>query len=208
MKKKKFLLLSLTLSLLLLFVSCKGDAKITLKENGSVSFSFSGFLGDAFQEMMSGAGGDLSSVDEKGIAQALKESGFENINVDVDAKNNLININFEDKQRDSYLFTENIVQVKGDSLDLSLTAQQFVRLYELSGDDIISLLDLFISPVLNDEEMSEEEYIETVEVTYGGDVGKELRESNVNFVITDKKGKTKSKSVYATSIFCGVPLKL
>ena len=208
MKRKSLLLLSLSLSILLLFVSCEGDAKITLKNNGSVAFSFSGFLGDAFEEMMSGAGGDLSGVDEEGIALALRDSGFENINVDVDADKNLISISFEDKQRDSYLFSENIVQVKGDSIELSLTASQFLRLYELSGDDIIALLDLFISPVLNDEVMTEEEYIETVEVTYGAEVGKELKDSNVNFIITDKNGKTKRKSVYATSIFCGVPLKL
>ena len=209
MKKniRKFLLLCLSFTLLL-FVSCTGDAKITLKENGSVAFSFRGTLGEAFQDMMTGSGSDLSSIDEQGIAKALFQCGFESIDVRCDSINNIIKISFEDKDHDSYLFTEDIINIVDDEIQFSLTSNQFLSLYEKSGEDITMLLDLFLSPVLNDEVMSEEEYIETINVTYGEEAGKELRTSNVNFIITDKNGKSKNKSVYATSIFCGVPLKL
>lgn len=159
--------------------------------------------------MMTGSGSDLSTIDEEGIAKTLYDSGFESIFVEADAKNNEIKISFEDKDHNSYLFSEEIIKIiDGKEIEFSLTANQFLHLYEQSGDDIIMLLDLFLSPVLNDEVMSEEEYIETIYVTYGEEAGEELRYSNVNFTITDKNGESRSKSVYATSIFCGVPVKL
>ena len=146
---KKFLIISLSF-LALFFTSCTGDAKITLKQNGSVSFSFSGQLGEAFKEMMSGSGTDLNNIDVKGMEAALKESGFDNIKVNADSKKDLISISFEDINNDSYLFSEDIISVNKDDISFSLTADKFLSLYNASGEDIQMLLDLFLSPVLND----------------------------------------------------------
>ena len=153
---KKFLIVSLSF-LALFFTSCTGDAKIILKQNGSVSFAFSGQLGEAFKEIMSGSGTDLNNIDVKGMENALKESGFDNIKVNADSKKDLITISFEDINNDSYLFSEDIINVNKDDICFSLTADQFLSLYNASGEDIQMLLDLFLSPVLNDEVMSEEE---------------------------------------------------
>ena len=197
--KKSFFIILMILSLGV-FASCDGYANVALEDGGSVSFSFSGVLGNGFREMM-GAVDQEAAIDDEGIANALTESGFSNVKVA--SHNNNIIISFVDENRDSYLFQSGIVSVKKDDIKISLTAEKFLQLYNSSGEDIQMLLDLFLSPVLNDEEMSEEEYVDTINVAYGEGAGKEIDESSVHFSVTNKKGKKITKEIFAKSIFCG-----
>lgn len=208
MKKRIIYLLGILVTVILLS-SCEGNAKVALKADGAVSFEFTGSIGDAFKEMMSSAGNDLSTIDEEGIKLALEQSGFSNVFVVADVLRNDIVIKFEDKTRSSYLFQTEIVSVKDDKeVNFNITAGKFLKLYNAAGEDIQMLLDLFLSPVLNDEEMSEKEYIETIAVTYGEDAGKEIDDSSVKFTIVNKDGKKKSKSIFGKSILCGAEISL
>lgn len=197
----KLLSINLIIFMSLIFCSCDGYAKLQLEKSGAVSFGFVGNLGNAFQDMISSVGEDVT-IDEEGIATELVNAGF--ANVKVAAKNQNIMISFTDETRDSYLFESGIVSVKNDDIKLSITPANFLKLYNAAGEDIQMLLDLFISPVLNDEVMTEEEYVDTIAVTYGEDAGKEIDESSVYFSVVNSKGKEKKKSIFAKSILCGI----
>lgn len=185
---------------LFLFAGCDGYASAKLEAGGGVAFGFSGNVGNGFKEMMEAVGQE-GGIDDKGIHNALVESGFSNVKVV--SLNQNIAISFTDKNCDSYLFQSGIVTVKNGELKISLTAEKFRQLYNSSGEDIQMLLDIFLSPVLNDEELSEEEYIDTISVTYGENVGEEIDNSAVYFTVTDKSGKKKTKKIFAKSILCG-----
>lgn len=208
MKKRLVYLLGILVTVLLLS-SCKGNAKVTLKADGAVAFEFTGSIGDAFKEMMSSAGSDLAEIDAEGIKLALEQSGFSNVFVVADVMRNDIVIKFEDKTKSSYLFETEVVKVKDDKeISFNITAAKFLKLYNAAGEDIQMLLDILMSPVLNEEVMTEEEYIETIAVTYGEDAGKEIDDSSVNFTIVNKDGKKKSKSIFGKSILCGAEISL
>lgn len=187
------------------FAGCDGYASVKMEENGGVSFGFSGDIGNGFVEMMDAVGQD-AVIDEKGIYEALVQSGFSNVKVA--SQNRNIVISFKDENCESFLFQSGIVSVKNGMPKVSLTPEKFCYLYDSSGEDIQMLLDLFLSPVLNDEILSEEEYIDTINVTYGEDVGEEINNSAVHFTITDKIGKKKTKKVFAKSILCGSSFSL
>lgn len=202
---KIFKFLALMIFSVGLFASCDGYANVKMETDGGVSFGFSGVLGDGFKEMI-GINGQEINIDVEGITKALEDSGFSKVKVA--AQNDNIMISFVDENRDSYLFQSGIVSVKNNDVKVSLTAAKFLQLYNSSGEDIQMLLDLFLSPVLNDEEMSEEEYVDTISVTYGEDAGKEIDESAVHFTVIDKNGKKRTKNIFAKSIFCGKDFSL
>lgn len=201
MKKTfKILVVSSLLFLTMIFCSCDGYLKLQYNKDGSVSFGFTGDMGKAFEEMLSSIGEDLT-IDSEAIALELEEEGFSNVKVS--HNNEVVEISFTDIGKESYIFDTKLVSIDGDEIKVSITPDKFLKLYNTSGEDLQMLLDLFLSPVLNEEVLSEEEYIDTINVTYGEDVGKEINESIIHFSVIDKKGKKKNKNIFIKSILCG-----
>lgn len=185
----------------LCFFSCDGDAKIKLQNDGSVYFEFTGKIGDAFTDLMSSNLGYDGGFDVGAISTELKNAGFSNVNVGTEGDN--INISFVDKKCQSYLFTSGLFYIENNELKVSITADKFLDFYNSCGEEIQMIFDLFLSPVLNDEIMDEEEYVDTISVAYGQNAGDEIDNSVIKFTIIDKKDNKKFRRIYMKSILCG-----
>ena len=66
------------------------------------------------------------------------------------------------------------------------------------------ILDLFLAPVFNDEDMTEAEYIEMVGAFYGSEAAKEIDQSLVKINLISKDGSKQSLAYPLTQIFCGL----
>lgn len=200
-KSLKIILFCLLVSLSLFLCSCKGDVKIGLQKSGAVSFHLTGDVGNVFMDLLSSNGSGSDIIDAERLKTELVTSGFSNVKVI--SKNGHIDISFLDEARDTYLFSSGLLRVSGSELSVSITPSKFLEFYNSCGEDIQMLLDLFLSPVLNDEIMDEEEYVDTIKVTYGEETGKEIDNSVVSFTVTDKNGNNKKRSIFLKSILCG-----
>ena len=65
------------------------------------------------------------------------------------------------------------------------------------------ILDLFLAPVFNDEEMSEEEYLEMVGAFYGEGTATEVSQSFVKINLISKDGSKETLNLPLTQLFCG-----
>lgn len=198
MKSFKNILIYISVVFVVVALSgCEGKTDIRVLQNGGVSFEFEGNIGGTFKEMI----GDDIVIDSQSIKTELLASGFTNVKVSV--VQDLIKISFVDEKRKSPLFALGIFSMKGNDLSISLTPENFLALYNDCGEELQSMLDLFLSPVLNDEVMSEDEYVDTISVTYGQEAGDEIDKSVVRFSVTNGYGKIKKRSVFVKNILCG-----
>ena len=65
------------------------------------------------------------------------------------------------------------------------------------------ILDLFLAPVFNDEEMTEAEYLEMVGAFYGEAAAKEVGESLVKINLISKDGSKETLVYPLSQLFCG-----
>lgn len=199
-RSAKYFLFSIFAVVSIFLCSCEGKTDIKVLNNGAVSFNFEGNIGGTFKEMMTSLGED-GGIDNESIKMELLQAGFSNVKVF--SNNDVIKISFTDEKRKSPLFNLGILAEKNNDLSISITPENFLKLYNVAGEEIQSILDLFLSPVLNEEVMSQEDYVDTISVTYGDIAGKEIDKSIVRFNIINKNGKAKKRTVYVKSILCG-----
>ena len=209
MKKNRFFkFIFLTFSFLFCcgFSSCKVFLSLTQNQNGDVYVEFSGIPEEAFiNTIKSFLANDSESttnknliIDTAQINSFLINSGFTNVEV-----SNQIGANVDIKMTipkdktfifDSKLvFSDNSESTSCFGIELSpATLQTF---YANADEQIISILDILISPAFYGEEISEEEYIETIASLYGNDVADEMNKSEIYITLKNKSGKVVKKSL-------------
>jgi len=184
--KKSFLYLILLISLTL--AGCTTKINVKLNKDNSVDIQFSAGAGDAFTSMVMSTTGNDGAVDEKQVTYELVKAGFDNVKVKVSGKSN-VNISLTDKKHTSYLFTSGMLSVEKGELGLELTRKTLKEYYDSADEQTLTVLDLFLAPVFNDEEMSEEEYLEMVGTFYGEKAAVEIRNSMVDVSFENAKGE-------------------
>ena len=81
------------------------------------------------------------------------------------------------------------------SFGIELSPATLQTFYANADEQIISILDILISPAFYGEEISEEEYIETIASLYGNDVAAEMNKSEIYITLKNKSGKILKKSL-------------
>lgn len=172
-------------------ISCDADISVVKNSDESLSVEFYGSTGKALLSVFNidDSESEETFFDTQEMKNELEKSGFTDVQVDVKpfAFSNdsvQIKISMKDKNHDSVLFTsgvlseENLAEKK--ELKVHLSPLALKKFYDNSDESISGLLDLFLAPVFNDEEMSSEEYEELMGTVYGAEVGKEIEKSYVN----------------------------
>lgn len=189
---------------ILIFTSCTTELTLTLKQDDSVDICFEGGAGDAFTKMLlatSGATG-MSAIDTEEITFELAKAGFDNVRVS--AKDTSVKITMTDKKRSSYIFESGIVKYAGGKLAVNLSRKSLEDFYASSDEQIRMMLDLFLAPVFNDENMSESEYLEMLASFYGKSAAKEVETSLVSIRLIGKDGKEEKIRLPMTQLMCGI----
>ena len=191
--------------LLALAASCTTDITLTLRQDDSVDIYFDGGAGEAFTNMLlsaSGSDAGMAALDAKEISYELAKAGFDGVKVAVNDTN--VKITMTDKKRSSYIFNSGIVKFEGGKLAVNLTRKSLEDFYTSSDEQTRMILDLFLAPVFNDENMSESEYLEMLASFYGNPSAKEVETSFVNIKLIDKNGKEEKIRLPMTQLLCGI----
>ena len=202
MMKFRMTLLSLLFSIL--FISCTTEVTFSLQNDDSVNISFEGGSGAAFSKMISaaaGAEGDFL-IDEKSVAYELAKSGFSDVKVN-QKKGGTVRITMSDKKQSSYLFTSNLIKKENDSITAQISAKSLKAFYDSADEQTRMILDLFLSPVFNDDKMSEAEYLEMLGSFYGKAAADEVQNSSVKLIFKGKTGKETRIIIPLAQFLCG-----
>ena len=190
------------------FVSCTAEVTLTLKNDDSVEISFEGGAGEAFTRMISsaagvngGAAGDYL-VDADAVSYELARAGFSDVKVN-QKKGGSVNISVIDKKQTSYIFSSKIAKAESGKLKPYITRKSLEDFYEASDEQTRTILDLFLAPVFNGEEMSEDEYIEMVGSFYGDGAANEVSTSLVKINLIAKDGSKETLNIPLTQLLCG-----
>lgn len=186
---------------LLLFSSCTVKIDLTLQDDGSVDIAFNGGAGAAFTKMVLSASGGEEAFNVKEIAEELKKSGFTNVKASANGISD-IQISMKDSKCSSFIFTSGLLSCSGNTLVLNPNRKALKDFYSKADEQVQMILDLFLAPVFNDEDMSEDEYIDLLGTFYGAAAGKEVKESSVEFTIKNSKGNKTSVSYSMAELMC------
>ena len=139
-------------------------------------------------------------IDVNAITHELEKSGF--VNVDIEKKNVIdFDVSMDDFFGNSILISSGLLSSTADEFSANITAAKFADFYNKADDDLVNILDMFLAPVFNDEEMWESEYVELLASFYGDDVANEIKESSLKITLEDVNGKKKSKTVSLAKLF-------
>ena len=214
MRSTKYFIFIL-ISTLFLFASCTTEVTLTLQEDNSLDIHFEGGAGAAFAKMINSAAGVNASASEGGVsdngnlfidkdsvAYELAKAGFSNVKVN-QKKDGTVSILMSDKKQTSYLFTSKIIKVADGRLTSAITRKSLEDFYTAADEQTSMILDLFLAPVFNNEEMSEEEYLEMVGAFYGEAAADEVRNSFVRINLISRDGSKENLRIPLAQLMCG-----
>lgn len=191
----------------LCFISCTTEVTLAVQPDNSVTIKFDGGAGEAFTKMISSAAGMGSEsenlIDTDVVSYELAKAGFSDVKIN-QKKSGAVSITMSDKKQTSYIFTSGIAKCEKGRLSAVITRKSLEDFYDSADEQTRMILDLFLAPVFNDEEMTEEEYIEMVSSFYGAGAAKEVGSSFVKINLISKDGKKESLSYPFTQVFCGL----
>lgn len=200
MMRKLFLLLIT----LLFFISCTTEVTLTLKADDSLAIRFEGGAGEAFTKMISSASGLAgdSLVDPDSVSFELAKAGFADVKVEEKA-GAAVTISMSDKAKSSYIFSSEIIKAEKGKLKAAITRKSLEDFYNNADEQTRMTLDLFLAPVFNNENMSEDEYLEMLGSFYGEAAAKEVSQSLVKINLISKDGSKETLTYPLTQVFCG-----
>ena len=177
------------------FASCTTEITLELKKDGSVDVDFSGTAGNAFTALITSASGmsdtkDASPsviFDTKQIEYEMSSNGFSKVKV-ASKKGTDLAVTMTDKNGKSALFTSEVVKVENGKLTASLSPQTLVKFYKTADSQTVQFLDMLLAPIFNDEQMSEEEYLEVLASFYGEEIAQEMKNSSFRITLKNPDG--------------------
>lgn len=198
---KKIFILAFSFVIFFTLSSCSAKINLRVQKDGSVDVSFNGGAGAAFTKMILAATGGEEAFNIDEIATELSKNGFSDVTASSKGISEVI-LNFKDRRKSSFLFGAGILEMKNNQLLLNLNRQSLKAFYESADENLQMILDLFLAPVFNDEQMTQEEYLEMLGTFYGSAAAKEVQESKVEFVIQNPNGEKINYSYSLAQILC------
>ena len=194
--------------LMALCASCTSEISLELKKDGSVDVEFNGVAGKAFAALIYSASGmsaeqvqSAESVifDTKEIEYEMSSNRFSNVKA-VTKNGTDLTVTMSDKNGKSALFTSGIISVKNGKLSACLSPQNLVNFYKTADSQTIMFLDMLLAPIFNDEQMSQEEYVEVLASFYGDEIAEEMKNSNFRITLKNPDGTQTVQSIKFTKL--------
>ena len=190
-------------------ISCDSDISVIKNSDESLSVEFYGSTGKALLSVFNidEAESGETFFDVQEMKNELEKSGFTDVQVDVTPlelsgdDSVKIKISMKDKNHNSVLFSSGVLTEETlagkKELKVHLSPLALKKFYDNSDESISGLLDLFLAPVFNDEEMTSIEYEELMGTVYGIEVGKEIEKSYVNL------SGLENRKIKLSDLLCG-----
>ena len=180
---------------LTLFTSCTTEVTLTVQKDDSVDIRFEGGAGESFAKL-------FGEIDVDSVSYELAKAGFSDVKVTQKNGGNVL-ISMSDKKQSSYIFTSKIIRSEKGKLSAAISRKSLEDFYTASDEQTRSILDLFLAPVFNDEEMTESEYIEMVGSFYGDASAQEIAGSFIKINLISKDGTKETLSIPLAQLLCG-----
>ncbi len=191
-----------------LFISCTTEITLTLQKDDSVDIRFEGGAGEAFTKMISSAAGINGAaegemlIDADSVSYELAKAGFSDVKVN-QKNGGSVAITMKDNNQSSYIFNSKIVKAEKGKIFPAITRKSLEDFYNTSDEQTRMILDLFLAPVFNNEEMTEAEYLEMLGSFYGDGAAKEVNESVVKINLISKEGSKETLRIPLVQLLCG-----
>lgn len=186
--------------LALSLASCKNTATFTLLEDNSISFELdcSFEQNGPIQKLLESVGTDFNQLNLEELREGLLEEGFKSVEIYRKNQGGII--------IKSILPPDNpIVSSQNDLITFRLTPLNFRDLYNGSGEKLAAVFDLFLIPVLADDEetasLDENGYLELIASFYGQNFADEISRSSLKINLINKKENTAQKTLSFASLF-------
>ena len=189
-------------ALFVLCASCTSEITLELKKDGSVQIEFSGAAEKALAALLNSASGITETenaqqtviFDTKEIEYEMGTNGFSNVKA-VSKNGPDLTVSMTDKNGKSALFTSGVVTIKNGKLNATLSPQNLVKFYNSADSQTVQFLDMLLSPVFNDEKISQEEYLEVLASFYGEDIAEEIKASKFKITLKNPDGTQTVQSI-------------
>lgn len=171
-------------------LSCRAEATVRAQNDGSVQITFSGECGAYFENMIrsfSDVESDVSIFDATELSQNLRDDGFKDVSTATPTNAGLV-LKMTDSGK-SFLFTSGLLSYDKKNLVVKLSPEIMQKFYDAADEQTKTILDLFIAPVFNNEEMSEEEYLEVISSFYGNEAADEIKKCDLKLTLVSLEGK-------------------
>ncbi|MCF0242335.1 MAG: hypothetical protein HUK25_06830 [Treponema sp.] len=184
------------------FVSCRSEITLTAQKDGSLIVEFNGECGPYFEKMVREFTGSKSSIlfNPAELKQDFVASGFTNITCTAPSTVGLY-VKMTETGK-SFLSKSEMVVSDKNNVILSLSPDILKSFYNSADSTIVTVLDLLISPVFNDEIMSEEEYLEMLGSFYGNEASEEVGNCNILLTLISSNGQKKEASLPLAKLLC------
>ena len=194
-KLKAILIAAAAFFAVTVFAGCTSEIELELHKNGSVDVKFSGSAGNAFAALINAAtntgtaadGQTTVIFDTQQIEYEMAQNGFTNVKA-VSKSGSDLTVTMTDKTGKSALFSSGVVKIENDRLTASLSPQTLKKFYDKADSQTVQFLDMLLSPVFNDEQMSQEEYLEILGSFYGEEIATEVKDSNFRITLKHADG--------------------
>lgn len=191
LNKFKYVLAAAAIFSTLIFASCTSEIELELNKNGSVDVKFNGIAGNAFVALINaGLGAETSDkviFNTKDIEYEMAGNGFSNIKA-VSNNGTDLSVTMTDKNGKSALFTSGVVSARDGKLSATLSPQSLKKFYDSADSQTVMFLDMLLSPVFNDEIMTQEEYLEVLASFYGDEIADEIKDSSFRITLKNADG--------------------
>lgn len=195
----KNLLVALFCSVILFLTSCKSQIKITFSKN-ACTVKYSTKLGKALFDTFYAFAGETESeriFDTEQFKQIFSEGGLKNVSAESKVIDEISIQGDIDGNNGDFISGSSIIKSSnnGKNVEIEFSRNNLLKMYDNMPSIMRSYIDLFMAPVFNEEEMSNEEYLELISSVYGQILADEIKTSTVDFIVVLSDGKTKQFSL-------------
>lgn len=188
---KKIYLLAYLL-VLTAFTGCGTKIVIVQKADGNSTIEMNLELGKVFEKVLDESTAALNEMSGKQkpdffyadeIKKSLANAGLKNVKVSSTERTKL-----------NVAFTGKFEFIEGgtNSLNLKLNPESVKKFASSLGSEFNSIMDLFMAPVITGEELSREDYMETLAAIYGKELSDDLAKSTIELTLESASGKKKN----------------
>lgn len=195
MMRKNILSIFVLFVFLIGFIGCSPSLAVNIATADDVTVEFSSGLGDSLvQTLYSIADVDSQNplFNKKAVAANLEASGFAVEKISVDDNNIYLKTKSSSFENIVANSSELVEELTPSSVKISFSPEKLQSFVSVLPEETVGYLDLMCAPVLTNEELSTDDYVDVLAAIYGKKLAQETLSSN--FVIEISVG-SKIKSI-------------
>lgn len=191
---KKIYLLAYLL-VLTAFTGCGTKIAIAQKADGNSTIEMNLELGKVFEKVLDESTAALNEIDGNQKPNFFYAGEIKKSLVNAGLKNVIVSSTERTKLNVAFTGKFEFIEGGTDSMNLRLNPESVKNFASSLGAEFNSIMDLFMAPVITGEDLSMEDYMETLAAIYGKELSEDLAKSTIQLTLENSSGKRKNFSI-------------